>query len=159
MKKVLVFYVLLVVVIIIFALSRGTNLLQFGTSTKGATAKIENKTYKLILTKTDAEKIKGLSGRSNLAAGTGMLFAFPQKNKYAFWMKDMRFPIDIIYIDDNKVVDFVENAPAPASGQDASTLPIYKPSAPANYVLEVNAKEISKNKIKKGDTVIFSGIK
>lgn len=159
MKKVLFFYVLLVVVIIIFALSRGTNLLQFGTGTKGATAKIENKTYKLILTKTDAERIKGLSGRNSLAAGEGMLFTFSQKNKYAFWMKGMKFPIDIIYIDDNKVVDFVENAPAPSSGQDASTLPIYKPSSPANYVLEINANEITKNKIKKGDTVEFKNIK
>lgn len=159
MKKVLLFYVLLVVVIVVFALSRGTNLFHFGSSTGNVTAKIENKTYKIILAKTDADKIKGLSGRNNLAADEGMLFIFPQKAAYAFWMKGMKFPIDIIYIDDTKVVDFIENAPAPLAGQDASSLSIYKPGASANYVLEVNAHEVSKNKIKKGDVVTFTGIK
>lgn len=159
MKKVLIFYVLLVVVIVIFALSRGTNLFHFGASTGNSTAKIGNKTYKLIIAKTDAERIKGLSGRASLAEAEGMLFTFSKKDIYSFWMKDMRFPIDILFISDDKIVDLVENAQAPEKDQDPSTLPVYKSSEPANMVLEVNANEISKNKIKKGDTVVLTGVK
>ena len=45
------------------------------------------------------ERSQGLSGRPNLAAGTGMLFVFEQAGSYAFWMKDMRFPLDMVWID------------------------------------------------------------
>lgn len=162
MKKVLIFYALLVVVIVAFALSRGTNLLNFGGNGGGSsnvTAAVGGKTYKLILAKTDIEKQKGLSGRSSLPSDSGMLFVFENKDTHAFWMRDMKFPIDIIWIDENKVVDFVENVPAPAANQDPTTLPIYKPAAAANYVLEVNAHEITKQKIKKGDTVTLKGVK
>lgn len=159
MKKVLIFYGLLVLVIVVFFLSRGNSLLNFGLGGATPTAKIGTKTYKLILAKTDVEKMKGLSDRKSLPADQGMLFLFPKKDTYAFWMKGMLFPIDIIYIDDNKIVDIVENAPAPAAGQDASTLPIYKPGAAANYILEINAHQTSSNKIKKGDTVVLTGIK
>lgn len=161
MKKVLIFYALLVVVIVIFLLSRGGNLLEFNlfqSATKG-TATINNKTYKLLLAKTDAERQKGLSGRSNLDKNTGMFFVFPKKDTYGFWMKEVKFPIDIIFIDDNKVVSVFENVPAPYKDQLPSTLPIYKPDAPANYVLELNAKEVTAAKIKKGDTVIIKDIK
>lgn len=161
MKKVLIFYALLVVVVVAFALSRGTNLLNFGGGggSDKTTAKIHNTTYKLILAKTNEEKQKGLSGRNSLAKDSGMLFVFGKKEPYAFWMRDMKFPIDIIWIDGNKIVDYVENAPAASSGQSPSNLTVYKPEAPADYVLEVNANEISKNKIKRGDTVTLTGVK
>lgn len=161
MKKVLILYVLLVVVVVVFLLSRGGNLFKFNLfpdKTTG-TLTINSKTYKLLLAKSDAEKQKGLSGRSNLAKNTGMLFIFPKKDVYPFWMKDMKFPIDIIYIDDAKVVSIFENVPAPTKDQTPAQLPIYRPDAPANYVLELNAKEVSSNKIKVGDTVILKGIK
>lgn len=160
MKKVLAFYALLVVVIIIFVVARGGNLFNFslGGGTKG-TATIGTKTYKLLSAKTDTERMKGLSGRNNLAADSGMLFTFPEKGIYSFWMRDMKFPIDIIFISDDKIVDFVENAPNPAKDQLPSTLPIYKSSEPVNFVLEVNANEIEKNKFKKGDKVTLKGIK
>lgn len=161
MKKVLIFYAVLVIVIVAFALSRGTNLLNFNLVGGGnsQTVTIGKKTYGVTVAKTDAERQHGLSGKTNLAPGKGMLFIFPTKDKYGFWMNDMKFPIDIIYIDDKKVVDLVENALPPATGQLAGTLPVYRPSEAANYVLEVNANEISKNKIKKGDSVVLKGIK
>lgn len=164
MKKVLIFFGILVIVIIIFAISRGSSLygINFGnssTSSSSSTAKIGNKTYNLTLAKTDEEKQAGLSGKNNLAANTGYLFVFEEKGNYGFWMNGMKFPIDIIFIDDNKVVDFVENAPAPLSGQSSATLPVYKPSDPINYVLEVAAGDITKNNIKKGDTVEFKNVK
>ncbi len=162
MKKVLIFYAVLVIVIVIFALSRGANLLKFnftGGGNSGQTVTVGKKTYSVTIAKTEAELQKGLSGRSSLNSGNGMLFVFPDKQRYTFWMNDMKFPIDIIFINDNKVVDFVENAPAPAAGQSAASLPRYTPSGEVNYVLEVNAKEVSKNNIKKGDSVSYKNIK
>ncbi|MBP7832809.1 MAG: DUF192 domain-containing protein [Candidatus Levybacteria bacterium] len=162
MKKVLIFYGILVIAIIIFALSRGFNLINFslpGTNNSSTpTAKIGNKTYTVVLAKTDKEKEQGLSGKNNLPANTGYLFVFAEKGNYGFWMNGMKFPIDIVFINDNKVVDVVENAPAPSTGQAPATLPIYKPSEPVNYVLEIAANEVSKNNIKKGDTVEFKNI-
>lgn len=165
MKKVLIFYALLVVAVVIFAITKGTNLLHFNSagSTKSAsanaTATVNGTAYKLIIAKSDAEKQKGLSGRNDLAKDTGMLFIFDKKDKYGFWMRDMKFPIDIIWINDDKIVDFVENAPAASNGQSPANLIIYRPGAEANYVLEVNAREITKQKIKKGDTVVLKGVR
>lgn len=156
MKKVLLLYGLLIVVLAAFFFVRGGNF-SFGLLSS-PTAKVNNKIYKLTLAKTDADKIKGLSGKDSLAADTGMLFVFSQKGIYPFWMKNMKFPIDIIYINDNKVVDLFENAQVPASGTADVDIQKYKPSDPGQYVLEVNAFEITKQKIKKGDTVILKGI-
>lgn len=160
MKKVIIFYILLVIVIAVFLIARGSNIFNFNFfsgETKG-TASINGKTYKLLLAKTDDEKEKGLSGRNSLAKDTGMLFVFSKKDNYAFWMKDMKFPIDIIYIDGDKVVSVFENVPAPTKDQQPSSLPVYRPDAVANYVLELNAKEVSGAKIKKGDKIILKDI-
>ncbi len=83
---------------------------------------------------TAQEQQDGLSGFSNLPPGQGMLFVFPNPDRYAFWMKDMRFPLDIVWIDDQfQVVDRVV-AVSPA------TFPKnFIPKSPAQYVLEIPA--------------------
>jgi len=62
-------------------------------------------------------------------------------------MKDMNYPIDIIWIRDNQVVGFVESAPMPVLGQE---LPRYQPDEPINYVLEVPAGFVARYGIKAG---------
>ncbi|MBP6913617.1 MAG: DUF192 domain-containing protein [Candidatus Levybacteria bacterium] len=160
MKKVLMFYGLLVIVVILFMLTRGTNLLNFGgvSGNNSTTATIGDTTYKLLVVKTETDKQKGLSDRNNLSKDSGMLFLFQEKSKPSFWMKNMKFPIDILFISDSKIVDIVENAKVLTADQDATTLPIYKPAEDSNSVLEINAGEVKKNKIKKGDTVTFKGV-
>lgn len=86
---------------------------------------------------------QGLSGRSQIGAD-GMLFALSQTNLIpTFWMKDMQFPIDIIWIGGNgsTVVDVSANLPTPKAGTPLSDLPKYSPSKPASMVLEVDAGE------------------
>jgi uncharacterized membrane protein (UPF0127 family) len=80
--------------------------------------------------------IQGLSGRPSLASSTGMLFLFPESQPYPFWMKDMKFSIDIIWINSGKVVDVWANAPPPLAGQSPAA---YKPTGPGSMVLEVPA--------------------
>jgi uncharacterized membrane protein (UPF0127 family) len=83
---------------------------------------------------TEKTRELGLSGFIDLPTGQGMLFVFPQVGIYSFWMKDMNFPLDMIWIDENgSVVYRVINA-------DPSSYPkTFTPSASARYVLEIPA--------------------
>ena len=77
----------------------------------------------------------GLGGRESLAKDAGMLFVFDSEAKHSFWMKNVKFQLDIIWLDKNKkVVHFVKNAQPDTGG----ALDIYTPPKKAYYVLEVN---------------------
>lgn len=93
---------------------------------------------------------QGLSGRESLDPNSGMLFIFPTKGVYQFWMKDMKFGLDFIFINDAKITDLIKNVPAPS---DPNHLNIYQPSTAGNTVLEVNAGYVDKHKIKLTDLV------
>jgi len=107
-------------------------------------------TYELAVT--PMEVTKGLSGHAPLAENEGMLFVFDHKEQFHFWMKDMLFPLDMIWIDDTKIVDISKNVPMPIQGQQ---LPLYTPKVVVNKVFEVNAGTADRLGFKEGDTVIF----
>jgi uncharacterized protein len=94
----------------------------------------------------------GLSNRESLDEDKGMLFIMPSRGLASFWMKDMNFPLDIIWIDGSKIVNLSSNLPPAGSEPDVS----YSSIHPINYVLEVNAGFIEENNIKVGDTVFFN---
>jgi len=100
-----------------------------------------------------ATRQKGLSGRPSLDPDSGLLFIFDQPAIYTFWMPDMNFPIDIIWINDNKVVDISKNV---SNNFDPQNPAFYKPAIPAQYVLEVNAGFSEKENIKVGDAVFIN---
>jgi len=81
------------------------------------------------------ERAQGLSGRASLQQNSGMLFLFEEPFIASFWMKDMNFPLDFIWIRDNTIVDITERVPAPTD----VNLPSYQPNQPVDAVLEVNA--------------------
>ncbi len=85
---------------------------------------------------TMATRAQGLSGRERLSEDEGMFFIFPIPAIYPFWMKDMEFPIDIVWIRGEKIVGVTENAAVPDS---SSGLPIYSPPTLIDKVLEVDA--------------------
>ena len=94
------------------------------------------------------DPVKGLSGRESMNPGTGMLFSMP--NACNFWMKDMKFPLDIIWINDKQeVVDISENLPVPTS----SFMPLYSPRRFAVYALEINGGEAKALGLNIGDAV------
>ncbi len=96
----------------------------------------------------DAERSRGLSGRAGLPADEGMLFVFQEPGQYGFWMKDMRFSIDIVWLSaSGKVVYMVENV-APSSYPT-----VFKPDSDALYVLELPAGQAKVYNIQVGDTV------
>lgn len=95
------------------------------------------------------ERARGLSGRSALGQDQGMLFVHESSAFYSFWMKDMQFSIDIIWIDENNtVVDITRNISPDSFPQS------FQPIAPAQYVLEVNAGFADTNSIKIKDVVV-----
>lgn len=98
---------------------------------------------------------KGLGKRESMPLNEGLIFVFDNVGPYSFWMKDMQFAIDIIWLDEGKkVVDLVANAPA-QPGKSDRDLTLYKPRASAKYVLEVNAGLSSLNNIAVGDLAEF----
>ncbi|GBC70096.1 hypothetical protein HRbin01_01804 [archaeon HR01] len=98
------------------------------------------------------ERGRGLSGRDMLAEGWGMLFIFERPGRYAFWMYQMRFPLDIIWIDmSGEVVYIVEDA-QPCGNVCIS----YEPPKESMYVLEVAAGFVRETGLKVGDLAVFS---
>lgn len=156
MKKILIAYgvLILVVVVLAFVKFKGLNFLpSFGSKT----AVIDGHSYNLLIANDDKSRQIGLSNRKSLDKNSGMLFIFSKKGIYSFWMKDTQIPLDMIFINDNKIVYIVKNAP-PQAGKKGD-LPVYTPSAQANYVLEINGGDSEKNKFKNGDTVTLKGVK
>lgn len=94
---------------------------------------------------TDEKRTKGLSRHTPLKENKGMLFVFPTSNYYGFWMKDMEFDLDLIWIENFKIVEITENVSHNNQGI------IYKPKKIVDKVLEVNAGFVRKNGIKIGD--------
>jgi len=91
------------------------------------------------IAETDSEKAMGLSNRDKLAPNAGMLFVFNPPETSFFWMKDMRFKLDIIWIANNKVTGVSRNLPTPAPNTPPSQLPTYASPGSIDFVLEVNA--------------------
>lgn len=102
---------------------------------------------------TPYERSVGLSGRKNLADFGGMVFLFDHPGYYSFWMKRMRFPIDIFWIRDGVVVDLEEYVPTPSSKAPDFLLPRYEPDVAADTVLETKAGFASRNNIRIGDNI------
>jgi uncharacterized protein len=122
------------------------------------TVTIDDDSFVVELAVTPQQQAQGLSGRLRLAPGTGMLFILGSEGRPFFWMKDMRFPLDIVWISaEYVVVDITEDVSPPDPGQTTSDLPIYRPAEPAQYVLEINAGEAESADIRIGDLVEFGG--
>jgi uncharacterized protein len=113
--------------------------------------KINDKTFKVFIAETPKDKQVGLSSRTSLPQDQGMVFLFDNPDYYSFWMKEMKFPIDIIFINNDRVVTVHKNAQPPAS--EDQDLPIYRPDQPADTVLEINAGLSDEYDIKPGDTL------
>jgi hypothetical protein len=106
--------------------------------------------------RTAEDRARGLSGRDALEDGTGMLFVFDREHIASFWMREMRFPLDMIWIaGDRTVVDISANVPPPEAGILDADLPRYSPRAPALFVLEVNAGAAAEAGVAIGDAVSF----
>ncbi len=122
---------------------------------KQATVTIRNQSFTVEVADTDQKRTKGLSGRNSLDQKTGMLFVFDTADFYSFWMKEMKFPIDILFIRDNKIVTIAQSVPKPKDDTAPAGLLLYKPAQAVNYVLEINAGLSQKYGFEEGDIVVI----
>ncbi|MCR4314196.1 MAG: DUF192 domain-containing protein [Candidatus Uhrbacteria bacterium] len=108
---------------------------------------LPNGTFVVVeIAQSDAQRIRGLSGRAGLPLGRGMLFVHEEPAIRSYWMKDMAFSIDIIWIDGDEVVGFVEDA-----DPEEPPLTIYMSPKPVDKVLEVSSGFVAQNDLKIGD--------
>jgi len=123
-----------------------TNIEQRDNSVFSRTVLIGEREYFLEIAASNTERKRGLSGREGLCQECGMLFVFPQPGRYAFWMKDMRFSLDIIWLLDYEVVFVAHSVESDFSGS-------IEPGVVADRVIEVNAGAASILKV--GERVEF----
>jgi uncharacterized membrane protein (UPF0127 family) len=98
---------------------------------------VNNFTLKADLALTQEQQTKGLAVKNTMNETQGMLFVFQHPALQSFWMKDMKFPIDIIWMDANRSVVYIAPnlQPCPAVGD----CPGYVPTKESMYVLETTA--------------------
>jgi uncharacterized membrane protein (UPF0127 family) len=101
--------------------------------------------------KTPEAREKGLSDTLSLRDNEAMLFIYDSEDKWAMWMKDMNYSIDIVWLDkDKKVVYIVKNAPPESYPYDNFT-----PKQAAKYVLELPAGTVVNKTISIGKQAVF----
>ncbi len=157
MKKILIAYGALVVVVILLAFFKFNGTTFFSGLGAGSSATINNQKFNVEVAKDDKSRQVGLSGRKSLDQNKGMVFLFEKKGKYSFWMKNTLIPLDIIFIDGEKIVHIAKNAKP--EKENKGTLPIYTTPTDADKVLEINGGLSNKYNFKNGDTVTFSNVR
>jgi len=127
---------------------------------------INGQTIWVEVAQTPQELAHGLSGRGKMDENHGMLFIFDKPGRYSFWMKEMKFNLDFVFISSEKneqgefingeiVVDTVENVPYPKNGGQPQVI-VAKQDF--DKVLEINSGDIKKLKIKVGDSLSLRGV-
>lgn len=112
--------------------------------------RVGNSYFKVFVANTQEQRVAGLSNTEELKNGQGMLFVFDDPDKYGIWMKDMNYPIDIIWFDLGGKVSYIKKDVPP------NTYPeIFHPEAIGTYILEVSAGTVEKNGIKIGDQINY----
>jgi hypothetical protein len=101
---------------------------------------------------TDEERQQGLMFREKINDDQGMLFIFEDEAIYSFWMKNMRFPIDILWLDAQKRIVHLESRVPPCQSDPC---PSYVPDAAATYVLELKSGSAEKHGLKLYDRIEF----
>lgn len=110
--------------------------------------------FEVEIAQTDRERKQGLMFRKKLAQDKGMLFIFEQEKEHSFWLKNTLIPLDIIWLDENQRVVFIEKNALPCPAQEEKCQSI-KPNKKAKYVLEINAGLAEKINLQTGDKLSF----
>ena len=116
----------------------------------GTTVELKGHKFDVEIVDNPETRARGLMFRDSMAADHGMLFLFDRADPQAFWMKNTRIPLDILYFDENyKLVSVQERVP-PCRSDPCS---VYPSSGPAKFVLELNSGTTEKLGVKPGDVL------
>jgi uncharacterized membrane protein (UPF0127 family) len=111
---------------------------------------IDDQRIRVAVANTPALQALGLGKRTGLGSDEGMLFVFPDAQRYGFWMKDMQFSIDMIWIASDGTIEYMAQNVAPETYPED-----FVPPTPALYVLEVPAGYAQAHNFVLGDVVHF----
>lgn len=117
-----------------------------------AETEIAREDFNIYISRTPEERERGLSGFSDLKDDEAMLFIFESSDLHGFWMKEMNFAIDMVWLDENFKVISVER------GVTQGTYPkVFYPESPSLYVLEFKSGVSGRLNMEKGDQVLIYG--
>lgn len=120
----------------------------FAGNAQASSVCMKNTCVQVEVVTTPVDMMRGLQGRDRLEDDHGMLFVFEKEDLYRFWMKDMKFSIDIIWLDhQGKIITITPSRPACMK----ESCDVYVPSGKAMYVLEVQSGYALKHHFKTGD--------
>ena len=147
MKKAIILFIFLAVVIAGLLIFRKN---IFPPKVQENYIQINGQKILVEIASTEAQREQGLSGRENLCSVCGMLFLFSQAGNYPFWMKEMKFNLDMLWISGNRVVKIVKNISFEKGKGE-----VVDPQTSADKVLEINAGQSGKWGIGEGDEQNF----
>ncbi|MFA7662460.1 MAG: DUF192 domain-containing protein [Patescibacteria group bacterium] len=143
------------IIIILILVLIGTNIYLFFIYHKPNPKEIcfKNNCFTFEIARTPRQKALGLMNRDLLDQTASMLFIYEDPKTMGIWMKNMKFPLDILWLNyEGEIVDFIKNAPP---CQPNLVCPAYKPAESASYVLEINAGLIDKYSLELGNKAKF----
>lgn len=115
---------------------------------KGPSVELQGQRYSIEIADSDASRARGLMERTQMDADHGMLFVFEDDAPRAFWMKNTKIPLDMMFFDADRRLVSVQHDVPPCL---ADPCPAYPGGAPARYVLELNAGQARKIGLTSGD--------
>ncbi|MBI4068550.1 DUF192 domain-containing protein [Candidatus Kaiserbacteria bacterium] len=113
-----------------------------------STIQLKDTVVRVEIADTPEERAMGLSGREGLAPDEGLLFVFEEDGLHAFWMKDMRFAIDIVWVSSDGAIVHIEENVTPETYPAA-----FAPRREARYVVELSAGYVAEHEVRVGDIV------
>jgi hypothetical protein len=111
----------------------------FAPSSQRATAYLGGREFQLEVAATPFLRARGLSGQSDIPAEGGMIFLFEKPARYTFWMKNMKIPIDIIWLRGERIVGVVSRAEPPLPGTPEVAIARFTAPEPIDRVIEIRA--------------------
>jgi uncharacterized membrane protein (UPF0127 family) len=117
---------------------------------EGASVELAGHRYTVEIAADDASRTRGLMDRTEMAPDHGMLFVFEDDAPRAFWMKNTKIPLDMLFFDADRRLVSVQHDVPPCT---ADPCPGYSSGAPARYVLELNAGQARTRGVAPGDAL------
>lgn len=148
MKKIILL-LLVLIIIILFKKYTNSSLNQIFDKSE---ILIKNTKIQVMIADSPYTRQIGLSNKKVLPKGIGMLFLFPSSGNYSFWMKDMLFGLDFIFINNGKIVDIITNVPFPKINESPKVVNSF---LKYDRVLELNEGAVEEYHWQIGDAVIF----
>ena len=151
MNKTVIVILILAVIVVVLAIAASYAKPFFVDAGKKILT-VGNQTLEIGIADNALTRARGLSGRAYIGENEGLLFVFSSPGNYGFWMKGMNFPIDIVWINGDRVIGFSENI-QPEPSKNILNFSIYYPPENVNKVLEINAGAVKKYNLWVGDMI------